>query len=160
MTTQTVHNGDRSAISRRALLSVAMAASFLAGTQNLFAQSKAGSASPISADDLHALSVSIIGERADDRPLSDAFHAAFNEANPSFLVRAAALSAEMKAAGITTPAAFSASQLAQDPVQRATAIGLTAAWYLGHVAHDEHDDHGGGQSSPMKRRSCGRRPPM
>lgn len=145
MATQKVGTEDRSAISRRAFLSVAMAASFLAGTQNLFAQQQTGSETPVSADDLHALSIAVIGKTADDRPLSDAFHKAFGEANPSFLLRASALSAQMKAAGLTTPAAFSASPLAKDPVLHATAIGLTAAWYLGHVAHDDHDDHGGGQ---------------
>ena len=133
------------ALGRRAFLSVSMAIPFLLATKDAFAQSAAATGSQIDAAGLHALSMAIIGPRADDRPLSDAFHAAFVETNPEFLVRAAALSNAMKTAGLSTPAAFSASPLAEDAILRATAIGLTAAWYLGHVAKDDHDDHAGGK---------------
>ena len=126
-------------IGRRALLSVTLAVPFLASTRMAFAQSQAGD-SAIDADGLHRLSVAVIGPRADDRLLAQAYHAAFMEIEPDFLLRAASLAAAMKTQNLSTPDAFSASALAQDPVQRATAVGLTAAWYLGHVEHDV--DHG------------------
>lgn len=125
-------------IGRRALLSVTMALPFLAATTQAFAQSQS-STSAIDVDGLHQLSVAVIGPRANDHLLAAAYHAAFAEIQPDFLKRAASLAAAMKAAGLSTPDAFSSSALVQDPVQHATAIALTAAWYLGHV---EDDDHG------------------
>lgn len=123
-------------LSRRALLSVAAAAPLLLATRSAFAQSAGAATAPIDAAGFQALSVAVIGTKAGDRVLSDAYHAAFAEADPSFLARAASLAAAMKTAGLSTPEAFSASKLAQDEVSRATALGLTAAWYIGHVGQD------------------------
>jgi hypothetical protein len=145
MTTKPTQAPLPSVVSRRAFISVAMAVPFLLATRDVFAQSPDAGHLPINPDDLHALSMRIIGAKADDRSLSDAFHHAFSQANPDFLVRAGALFDRMKSADIATPQAFVASALARDPVLKATAVGLTAAWYLGHVADDDHDDHGGGR---------------
>lgn len=133
------------ALSRRAFLSVSMAAPFLMATQEVFAQSPDANKSPLDTAGFQALAIAIIGSRADDRTLSDAYYSAFQQTNPAFLVRAAILSDAIKAANIVSPAAFSSSPLAADAVMKATAIALTAAWYLGHVAKDEQDDQSGGK---------------
>jgi hypothetical protein len=138
MATIEVDTNDPVRISRRAILSVSMALPFLLSTESLFAQTDAATGAPIDAADLLALSIAIIGPKADDRRLSDAFHRAFTDADPAFLVRAAVLFREIRTANISAPDAFSASALAKDMTFRATATALTAAWYLGHVAHDDH----------------------
>lgn len=137
MDTNTDQWAARAGLSRRAVLSVGLAIPFLVATRGLFAQSVAAGSAPIDKAGLHALSVAVIGPKADDKFLSDAYHAAFTEAAPGFLVRASALADAMQADELTTPKVFSASSLARDEVSRATAIALTAAWYLGHVAHDD-----------------------
>jgi fructose 5-dehydrogenase small subunit len=137
MTISSSDDEQKTGLSRRALLSVSMALPLLLSTKTVFAQSAAATGAPVTEEQFHELAVTVIGEKAGDRTLSDAYYAAFKAVEPDFLIRAGALSRAVAAAGISAPAAFSASAIAKDDVARATALALTSAWYVGHVGNEK-----------------------
>lgn len=138
MATNTDKTGAQAGMNRRAMLSIGLAMPFIAVSRTAFAQALTTPEEPISPERLHALSVALIGPAADDTALSQAYHEAFGKVAPDFLMRAAVLAKAMQAQGVTTPETFSGSALAQDSGYHATAVALTAAWYLGHAPDDDH----------------------
>lgn len=125
-------------ISRRALIAVGLAIPFLQATRKAFAASPSASLSPLAEADFSRLSAIVIGENAQDPELSAAIYRAFSTTRADFLPRAAALLNAIRQQNLITPAAFSSSSLVSDPVMKATAIALTASWYLGHTGDDDH----------------------
>ncbi len=127
-------------ISRRAFIAVGLAVPFLQVTHKAFADSSSATLPPIADNDFQRLSLVVIGDNANDQPLAAAIFQAFSKTDPSFLQRAAALYQSIRQQNLSSPASFSSSSLVSDPVLKATAIALTASWYLGHTGDDHHGE--------------------